>query len=78
MILNESSEVQEMKKWTFWKVTMILAAVVSLGASVYDSNTSEAVPMLKEVAQSCYILAIVSFCFAYIFSRRKDTEQQKG
>ena len=55
-----------MKGWNFWKVAMCVAAVVSLGASVYESNTSVDVPMLKEVAQSCYILAIVSFCFAYI------------
>ncbi|MBP3317000.1 MAG: hypothetical protein J6L01_00735 [Alistipes sp.] len=64
-----------MKKWTFWKVTMILTAVVSLGASVYESNTSETVPMLKEVAQSCYILAIVSFCFAYIFPAFKSKDE---
>ena len=46
---------------------MVIAAIVSLGASVFESNTGEAVPMLKEVAQSCYIVAIVAFCFAYIF-----------
>lgn len=56
-----------MKQLTGWKLTMIIAAIVSLGASVFESNTGEAVPMLKEVAQSCYIVAIVAFCFAYIF-----------
>lgn len=56
-----------MKQLTGWKLTMVIAAIVSLGASVFESNTGEAVPMLKEVAQSCYIVAIVAFCFAYIF-----------
>ena len=65
-----------MKKLGFWKITMFVAAIVSLGASVYENNTSEAVPMLKEVAQSCVIVAIVAFCFAYIFSLvRKNKEQ---
>lgn len=56
-----------MKKFGFWKLTMVIAAIVSVGASVYESNTGDAVPMIKHVAQSCYIVAIVAFCFAYIF-----------
>lgn len=65
-----------MKKLGFWKITMFVAAIVSLGASIYESNTNEAVPMLKEVAQSCVIVAIVAFCFAYIFPFvRKNKEQ---
>lgn len=64
-----------MKQLTGWKLTMIIAAIVSLGASVFESNTGEAVPMLKEVAQSCYIVAIVTFCFAYIFPLVKKREE---
>ncbi len=64
-----------MKRLTGWKLTMIIAAIVSLGASVFESNTGEAVPMLKEVAQSCYIVAIVAFCFAYIFPLVKKREE---
>lgn len=64
-----------MKQLTGWKLTMIIAASVSLGASVFESNTGEAVPMLKEVAQSCYIVAIVAFCFAYIFPLVKKREE---
>ena len=64
-----------MKQLTGWKLTMIIATIVSLGASVFESNTGEAVPMLKEVAQSCYIVAIVAFCFAYIFPLVKKREE---
>ncbi len=64
-----------MKQLTGWKLTMIIAAIVSLGASVFESNTGEAVPMLKEVAQSCYIVAIVAFCFVYIFPLVKKREE---
>ena len=64
-----------MKQLTGWKLTMIIAAIVSLGASVFESNPGEAVPMLKKVAQSCYIVAIVAFCFAYIFPLVKKREE---
>ena len=68
-----------MKKLGFWKITMFVATIVSLGASGYESNSGESVPMLKEVAQSCYILAIISSCFAYIFplARKNKEEEEK-
>ena len=68
-----------MKKLGFWKITMFVAAIVSLGASGYESNSGESVPMLKEVAQSCYILAIISFCFVYIFplARKRKEDEEK-
>ncbi len=64
-----------MKRLTGWKLILIVAAIASLGISVYESNTSEAAPMLKEVAQACYIVAIVCFCFAYIFPLVRKREE---
>ena len=66
-----------MKQLTGWKLTMIIAAIVSLGASVFESNTGEAVPMLKEVAQSCYIVAIVPSAL-HIFFRLLKKERSKN
>lgn len=66
-----------MKKWGFWKVTMWVMALLSLGASVYESNTAEAVPMLKEVAQSCFIVALVGFCFAYLLPLGKNLSKRE-
>ena len=65
-----------MKKFAFWKITMFIAAIVSLGASVYESNSGETIPMLKQVARSCFIVAIVCFCFAYIFPLTKESKEQ--